>query len=268
MDKPNNISQANIFFSCTEHTEFYTEHFIPEHILVHIFSGKIKVQEADKIYSINEGQTILFARNHLAKFTKYPAVDKPFKSVTIFFNQPFLQKYFSTHFKNEQSKERNQTSKHLNKHPLLDSLFHSILPYYDLTENLPGDLIEMKLTEAITIIRKIDNSTDTILTDFSEPWKIDIADFMQKNYAFNISMERFAYLTGRSLSTFKRDFQRIFNLPPQKWLHQKRLEQAHYLIAEKKQKPSDVYLEVGFENLSHFSTAFKQAFGYNISSLI
>jgi AraC-like DNA-binding protein len=28
-----------------------------------------------------------------------------------------------------------------------------------------------------------------------------------------------------------------------------------------------VYLEVGFENLSHFSTAFKQEFGYTASSL-
>lgn len=43
---------------------------------------------------------------------------------------------------------------------------------------------------------------------------------------------------------------------------EKRLEQAHYLISKKNQRPSDVYLEVGFENLSHFSFAFKKLFGH------
>jgi AraC-like DNA-binding protein len=191
----------------------------------------------------------------------------PFKSVTIYFFQSQLQKYFSANTINGYGDKLLKT-KHFDKHPLLNSLFNSILPYYDLAENLSEDLAEMKLTEAITILRKIDKSTESILGDFGEPGKIDIADFMQKNYAFNISIERFAYLTGRSLATFKRDFQKVFGMPPKKWLHQKRLEQAHFLIAQKKQKPSDVYLEVGFENLSHFSFAFKQAFGYNASGLL
>jgi AraC-like DNA-binding protein len=39
------------------------------------------------------------------------------------------------------------------------------------------------------------------------------------------------------------------------------LEQAYFLIKEKGKKPSDVYLEVGFEDLSHFSFAFKKEFG-------
>ena len=73
-------------------------------------------------------------------------------------------------------------------------------------------------------------------------------------------LEKFRYLTGRSLSTFNRDFRKTFNSTPQKWLTRKRLEQAHYRIAEHAQKPVDVYLEVGFENLSHFSFAFKKAF--------
>jgi AraC-like DNA-binding protein len=267
MNEQTHISQSNIFFSCTEKKQVVTEHFIPEHLLVHVHSGKIIVQEADKTYTISVGESMLFARNQLAKFTKLPADDMPFKSVTIYFFQSQLQKYFSINTSTGQNDKLLKT-KHFDKHPLLYSLFNSILPYYDLAENLSEDLAEMKLTEAITILRKIDKSTESILGDFGEPGKIDIADFMQKNYAFNISIERFAYLTGRSLATFKRDFQKVFGMPPKKWLHQKRLEQAHFLIAQKKQKPSDVYLEVGFENLSHFSFAFKQAFGYNASGLL
>lgn len=44
-----------------------------------------------------------------------------------------------------------------------------------------------------------------------------------------------------------------------------RLERAHYLITQEKRSPTDVYVEVGFENLSHFSDSFKSQFGYNSS---
>jgi AraC-like DNA-binding protein len=84
---------------------------------------------------------------------------------------------------------------------------------------------------------------------------------MKKNFHFNVQLDRFAYLTGRSLATFKRDFQRIFDISPSRWLIQKRLQEAYYQIKEKGKTPSEVYLEVGFEDLSHFSFAFKKQFG-------
>jgi AraC-like DNA-binding protein len=84
---------------------------------------------------------------------------------------------------------------------------------------------------------------------------------MLKNYHFNVELQRFAYLTGRSLSTFKRDFEKIFHVTPSRWLVQKRLEEAYHLIRDEGKAPSDVYLEVGFEDLSHFSFAFKKKYG-------
>jgi AraC-like DNA-binding protein len=74
-------------------------------------------------------------------------------------------------------------------------------------------------------------------------------------------MEKLGYLTGRSLSTFNRDFKKQFNSTPQKWLTEKRLALAYYQLSEKKKKPTEVYLEVGFEDLSHFSFAFKKKYG-------
>jgi AraC-like DNA-binding protein len=76
-----------------------------------------------------------------------------------------------------------------------------------------------------------------------------------------VALSRFAYLTGRSLATFKRDFEKLFRTSPSRWLQQRRLQEAHYLLKEKGLSPSDVYTEVGFEDLSHFSFAFKKAYG-------
>ena len=90
---------------------------------------------------------------------------------------------------------------------------------------------------------------------------------MKSHFTYNVPIKQFAKLTGRSISTFKRDFKKTFSQTPEKWLKDMRLDKAHFLISEKKQKPSEVYLQVGFENFSHFSTSFKERFGYNASTV-
>ncbi len=74
-------------------------------------------------------------------------------------------------------------------------------------------------------------------------------------------MEDLAHYTGRSLATFKRDFKKISDLTPEKWLIRKRLEVAYNLMKEGGNKVVDVYTKVGFRNQSHFSAAFKKQYG-------
>jgi AraC-like DNA-binding protein len=154
-----------------------------------------------------------------------------------------------------------------NNHPLLESCLASLIPYFDMRD-LPENIADLKITEAISILRVIDKEIDHILANFEEPGKIDLAGYMEKNFMFNMPMEKFGYLTGRSITTFKRDFKKAFDTTPQKWLTQKRLELAHYQLVEKHKRATDVCYEVGFENLSHFSFAFKKQFGYAPTELI
>ncbi|HEY4194866.1 MAG TPA: AraC family transcriptional regulator, partial [Mucilaginibacter sp.] len=129
------------------------------------------------------------------------------------------------------------------------------------------ELQSLKLREAILILLQANPGLKDVLFDFSEPGKIDLEAFMNKNFHFNVHLKRFAYLTGRSLATFKRDFERIFHITPSRWLVQRRLQEAYYLIKEKGKAASDVYLELGFEDLSHFSFAFKKTYGVSPSKI-
>ena len=52
---------------------------------------------------------------------------------------------------------------------------------------------------------------------FADPWKIDILDFMNKNYMNNLSIRLAVY--GRSLATFKQDFSKVsISYSPERWL--------------------------------------------------
>lgn len=81
------------------------------------------------------------------------------------------------------------------------------------------------------------------------------------HFHYNLPVEKFAGLTGRSLAGFKRDFQKIFGMAPRHWLLEKRLKEARSLIESKNKKPSAIYLDLGFESLSHFSYSFKKKYG-------
>lgn len=267
MGPSENAAKTGIFFSCIEKEKLVTEQLVPEHLLLHVYTGKITITTADKSYVLGAGQTALFSKNQLARFTKESDGENTFKAVTIFFTKVFLQQFY-TGFAPYQ-KTSDLMILYIEPHVLLDNLFKSVSLYSDLEDALIFDELSMlKVKEALTIIRALNKDVDMLLSDFSEPYKIDLADFMLKNFMFKISISRFAYLTGRSLATFKRDFEKIFGYPPQRWLTETRLRHAHFLIAEKKMKPSQVYFEVGFENFSHFTFTFRKFFGYTPSSLL
>ena len=128
--------------------------------------------------------------------------------------------------------------------------------------------MHVKRSELLLILLNDRPGLAEVFFDFGSPEKIDLEAFMNKNYKFNVSIERFAYLTGRSISAFKRDFNRIFNDTPSHWLVQKRLQEAYFLLDKKGRRPSDIYLELGFEDLSHFSFAFKKLFGKSPTAVV
>ena len=258
---------AEIVLSCIEEKYFKNEIVLEDHSFVKILSGEMKIIQADSTFSFGPGDMLLFPRNQLSTIIKYPKDGRSYKSVVMTLTEDRLKRFYTKNpIKSaEQSKHRILP---FEKHPLLESFFTSLLPYFDLETELPEKLSSLKIEEALTILRTIDHSIDNILSDFSRPGKINLADFMEKNFMFNMPIEKFGYLTGRSLTTFKKDFKTAFQTTPQKWLTQKRLELAHYQLSEKKRRPVEIYYETGFENLSHFSYAFKKQYGYSPTELL
>ncbi|MGG5210318.1 helix-turn-helix domain-containing protein [Chryseobacterium sp. MIQD13] len=257
----------DIKLSTYEDKLFKTETVFEYHMLVWFISGETKIIQADRTYLFKTGDIFLIPRNILATIINYPKDGKPHKAVVMHLTTDRLKQFYSA-VDLEQKNIHEDTKIHsFNKHPLLESCLASLIPYFGMKEPFPENIASLKITEAISILREIDRNIDSVLADFEEPGKIDLVSFMERNYMFNMTLERFGYLTGRSLSTFNRDFRKNFQMTPQRWLTQKRLELAYYHLKEKQKRPSDVFLEVGFEDFSHFSYAFKKQYGLAPSAL-
>lgn len=256
----------DIKLSCYEDSFFKSDIMFDQHMLVWFISGETKIVQAEATYLFKQGDIFLIPRNQLATIINYPKNGLPHKTVVMHLSTARLREYYA---KLEIQPLVPSAQKILcyNNHPLLESCLASLIPYFDMKE-LPPDIASLKITEAISILRAIDKGIDNVLANFDEPGKIELTSFMEKNFMFNLPLEKFGYLTGRSLTTFKRDFQKAYQITPQRWLTQKRLELAHYHFVEKHARPVDVCYEVGFENLSHFSFAFKKQFGYTPTELL
>lgn len=266
MDYQVNYINPEIKLSCYEGELFKTEAAFDDHLLVWLISGETKIIQADESFVFGAGSTFLIPRNQLAAIINYPKDELPHKAVAMHLSAKRLREFYT----NNPIKSKIVTEKIISfeKHPLLESCLASLIPYFEMQNNFPENIAALKINEAINILRTIDEKIDSVLNNFDEPGKIDLVAFMEKNFMFNMSLEKFGYLTGRSLTTFKRDFFNAFNATPQRWLTKKRLELAHYELVKKNKRPIDVYYETGFENLSHFSFAFKKQFGYSPTDLI
>lgn len=260
MTDKNSALNSTILYSCYAAVKRSTEQFVQDHCMCYIESGTLEFQLSDQKIFYKEGEAFFIRRNVLAKATKHPGAHSEFKSISIFFNQEILKEIsLQKAIQNETNTQPDIAIFNLTVNRLLGNYFES-LPAYE-QEDTTSSLIRLKLEEGILLLLNCQPVLKNILFDFNEPGKIDLELFMNKNFRFNVAINRFASLTGRSLATFKRDFEKIYNISPRKWLQNRRLEEAKYLIKEKGMKPSDVYLEVGFEDLSHFSFAFKKTFG-------
>lgn len=258
----------NLLYSCNEAQKRSKEQLVEEHSLSFLVSGEMEFYTNFGTIRAKTGSIGFAKRNELVKTMKIPGPDgEPCKTISIWLDQETLRQF---------SAENNIKANGVHKgaafqqvtDKFIKAYFDSLLPYFDHPSQLTKSMARLKTHEAIELLLRYDPKLKDILFDFREPFKIDLEAYMNQNYKYNISLKQFAKLTGRSLATFKRDFRKIYGTPPQKWLLNKRLQEAHFLIAERKQKPSDAYIEAGFENLSHFSSSFKQMFGYNPSKLL
>ena len=226
------------------------------------------ISTSSMVNSFSPSAELMLIRIHFAPLMSLSFSNGEFKALSIRLDKDTLQKFSQTYGYSASGKHTTKSNIiKLEPQPVYHGFADSVLAYLEMPDSHSDALLKLKVNEAIMILLETKPEMGDILFDFNEPGKIDLKAFMARNFHFNVDLSRFAYLTGRSLSTFKRDFEKIFSTTPNRWLQQKRLEEAHFLIKEKGKKPSDVYLEVGFENLSHFSFAFKKAFGKAPSQL-
>ena len=236
--------------------------FFEHSTLVLQVSGQFTLETASQSISMRKGEMLLIRKNQLGEITKMPLEDNEYLTIVIFLKEELLRKIALEEQIEIQQKYTGPLNMLIPGNDFLNGFFQSVIPYVrNPKEKITTALGMLKVKEAVQLLLHAQPGLKEFLFDFSEPHKMDLEKFMLSNFHFNVPVEKFAQLTGRSLAGFKRDFQKTFSMSPRQWLQEKRLTEALHLIEKKNKKPSAIYLDLGFESLSHFSHSFKKKFG-------
>jgi AraC family transcriptional regulator, exoenzyme S synthesis regulatory protein ExsA len=246
--------------------EISPEQFISEHTFAYIIKGVMRCYDGNETYTFKSGNYGLARKNRLARYKKEKENDE-LEKVFVFFDEKFLRMFQEKYKMTVTEFSVPATFVKINPTELIPTFIRSLMPYYSGGGRIDPKFADIKREELLMILLQNQPELAGLFFDYGAPEKINLEEFMNLNYKFNVTLQRFAYLTGRSLSAFKRDFKTIFNATPNRWLVQKRLQEAHFLIDKRNKKPAEIYLDLGFEDLSHFSFAFKKCFGLTPTEL-
>jgi AraC family transcriptional regulator, exoenzyme S synthesis regulatory protein ExsA len=143
---------------------------------------------------------------------------------------------------------------------MISGFYQSILPFFTTTANVPEEIVELKFKELLLYILHNPGNEELhhyFLSIKGHP-QTAIQEIMETNFAYNLSIEAYAKLTNRSVSSFKRDFKAIYHTTPGKWLIEKKLTHAKKLLLQTNSTVAEVAFDSGFENTAHFCRLFKQ----------
>ncbi|MFT3701728.1 MAG: AraC family transcriptional regulator [Agriterribacter sp.] len=269
MTNPNEIIPGILFYSYLSSVRKEKVCFLEHSTLVLQVSGSFKLETSGETIAMEGGQMLLIRKNQLGQITKTPLPGEDYQTIVISLQEDFLRKIAIEEQIHTKEKYTGPLNVLVPADAYLVGYFQSIIPYVNNPlEKVSSEMGILKIKEGVKLLLRIMPQLQTFLFDFSEVYKIDLEKFMPAHFHYNIPVEQFAQMTGRSLASFKRDFQKSFGTSPRQWLQEKRLTEARHLIEKKKAKPSNIYLDLGFESLSHFSYSFKKKFGVAPSALV
>ncbi|AXT54485.1 helix-turn-helix transcriptional regulator [Aquimarina sp. MMG015] len=151
----------------------------------------------------------------------------------------------------------------LNSDILIRKYIEGILFYFQNPDLVTEEILILKLKEIILLLNQTTNAPAirSILSNLFSPSSYSLREIVKAHYYENISLEELAILNNQSLSSFKREFRKIYNSSPATYLREKKLEKSIQLLVSTDLRTTDIAYECGFTNASHFSKTFKNKYG-------
>lgn len=263
------VEGCRILEYCHVHDVEENAIYLSDHQFIFIISGSLDTIYQGEYYSAKRNEAVFIRKAQYLKYRKVGfAEGEPYKSLIFSLTNDLIKEFLSI-------TENRQIYEETSKLPFfkievtkeLSAFIETIQTYLHGKLVYKPFFLRLKVLEILFVLTDAMPQIKNYLYQFSHPEKSDLVKIMEKNFTKPVKIPDLAYLAGRSVSSFKRDFEKVFDSTPARWLKEKRLAFAHELLSSTDKNVTEVCFEVGFENTSHFSRIFNEHFGYNPSEL-
>jgi AraC-like DNA-binding protein len=253
---------ATILYKSIKHdlnnVEFYTQ----THCIVYSCSGVETITSYDfKKVVIGENE-LLFLPKDMYLISDFKKIGRSLEAFLFFFNDEITEKFLSI-----KKLKRNIVDKKVGFYKM--NVNGSVLEYMNSLRQVSSrqydskHFLELKLLELLCIIDSTDGVNrlaNSLLARNIDKKKRNIKSLMKKYFLSNLTLNDYAVLSGRSLSTFHRDFKRFYSVTPKQYLLGLKLEYAYNLLKNGDKSVGEISSDIGYENTSHFIKAFKRRY--------
>ena len=235
------------------------------HYITYVLSGTKKWLTPDREWTLTAGQSVFV---HKGAYLNQQFFEEDFCVLMFFMTDRFIKNFALSDLDPSGSSPNTKLPasgliEWIAVPETLSTLYHSFFSYLKQEAAPPKKLIELKFREMLlNIVTNPKNAgTYSAILGIAQNDGITMERVMEENFFYRLSLEEYARLCGRSLSTFKRDFKKVFKSTPGRWLTLRRLQYARQLLMGSDLNVTEVCYDSGFENPSHFVRAFKNTFG-------
>ena len=163
------------------------------HVLVYMYSGEMVIDEREKTTRLHKGDCAFIRKDFSVQMTKQAWNGEQFKAIFLMFTSKFLRGFYNRLDRDAIPKDAKRDEISLYKlpsnRPDIVSLFESMTPYFDSNIQPTEELLQLKMIEGIYVLLNTSKNLYASIFDFTDPWKIDILEFLESNYMNDISMQ-------------------------------------------------------------------------------
>jgi AraC-like DNA-binding protein len=251
------------FMLYKEHSKFEKNRVIFNvNVISFVVNGVKDIYKATQHHVINTGEAVLITEGN-SILAEHSLNTSEYSSILIFFPTKYAVNFLDKIDVRLQTPVITDSDDKLLKFRqtayqagYLQSLLHII----EHQSEIPPALAIHKLEELFLSLP--DKQLQKFAAIFQPEVKAELSlkKLVEKNLLSNLTLDEIAFLANKSLSTFKRDFEKAYNISPGKYIRERKLEIASAELLQGK-RAADLYLDLGYESVSNFTSAFKKHYG-------
>jgi len=159
----------------------------------------------------------------------------------------------------------NQSSEKINNDFLIQKYIEGLLFYFENLSLVNDDILILKLKEIILLLSQTQSAETirVILSQLFSPATYTFKQVIEAHVFSPVSVEELAKKTNLSVSSFKREFSKVYNDTPANYIKNKRLEKAAELLLISDKRVTDIAFDCGFNDLANFTKSFHDK--YNVA---
>ncbi|MFR9620853.1 MAG: AraC family transcriptional regulator [Rikenellaceae bacterium] len=239
-----------------------------QYAIGYVLSGEKYIHDNEKLIRVSQGE-VFFLGVGTHYIENIPVVNELYEQITFYYTPSQMQQIIASIDSDihevklsPEMVSSNVAVERPNK--ILRNFFigaNNHFEYGGFIVNPDGERIKL-MELALIILSEPKSQLNKMLLNSLDHDKAQFERVIHSNILNDKTIEELATECNKSLTSFKKEFKHIFQLPPHQWYLHQRLLYARLLLKTTRKSISQVGGNCAFPNTSHFIKLFKRQYGY------